>query len=42
MRWHGLGKASEYTTQPRKQAYFGTRLVVYRGEEGGQVVVSIG
>ncbi len=32
--WHCLGAASDYTNQPVKLEYFGTKLVAYRGEDG--------
>jgi len=35
--WHCLGKASDYTEQPRKLEYFGTKLVAFRGEADNTV-----
>ena len=35
--WHCLGKASDFTEQPQRLDYFGTKLVAYRGQQDGQV-----
>jgi 3-ketosteroid 9alpha-monooxygenase subunit A len=35
--WHCLGKASEFTSEPRRLQYFGTKLVAFRGENDGAV-----
>ncbi|HUH38597.1 MAG TPA: Rieske 2Fe-2S domain-containing protein [Spongiibacteraceae bacterium] len=32
--WHCLGLASDYTEKPVSYEYFGTKIVVYRGEDG--------
>jgi len=35
--WHALGKASDFTEEPRALEYFGTQLVAYRGKDSGKV-----
>ncbi|HSB95066.1 MAG TPA: Rieske 2Fe-2S domain-containing protein [Spongiibacteraceae bacterium] len=35
--WHCLGKASDFTAEPRRLQYFGTKLVAYRGSEDNTV-----
>ena len=37
--WHVLGKAAGFTSEPVKFDVFGTRLVVYRGEDDGELHV---
>ncbi len=32
--WHMIGGAAEYTDKPKMLSYFGTKIVVYRGEDG--------
>lgn len=35
--WHCLGKACEFTHEPKTLAYFGRKLAAYRGKNSGQV-----
>jgi len=37
--WHVLGRAMDYTEEPVRLDYFGSKLVAYRGEDDGKVHV---
>jgi 3-ketosteroid 9alpha-monooxygenase subunit A len=37
--WHCLGKATDFTSEPKKLPYFGTSLVAFRGDEDQLIIL---